>query len=119
MADENRSRDSQPVSGELMPTNRNIPDVTTRNPLRRLFDQLFHLPILNRGQKKSFESQREMVEEATKLGKAIIDHQRTRDRLTNIDTLLIERCIIRIILSSLSLLPRKTTESDPVFYVVA
>jgi DNA invertase Pin-like site-specific DNA recombinase len=32
---------------------------------------------------------------------------------------LIERCIIRIILSSLSLLPRKTTESDPVFYVVA
>jgi hypothetical protein len=88
MADDNRTADSEPVSGELMPTHRNIPNVTTRNPLRRLFDQLFHLPLLNRRQKKSFESQREVVEEATKLGKAIIDHQRTRDRLTNIPTLL-------------------------------
>ena len=88
MADENQSEDPEPVSGELMPTNRNIPDVTTRNPLRRLFDQLFHLPILNRRQKKSFEAQREMVEEATELGKALIDHQRMRDRLNNIQTLL-------------------------------
>jgi hypothetical protein len=88
MADDNRPEDAEPVSGELMPTHRNIPDVTTRNPLRRLFDQIFHLPILNRFQKKSFESQREMVEEATKLGDAIIDHHRTRDRLYNIQTLL-------------------------------
>jgi hypothetical protein len=88
MADENRPEGSEPVSGELMPTHRNIPHVTTRNPLRRLFDQLFHLPLLNRFQKKSFESQREMVGEATKLGNAIIDHHRTRDRLYNIQTLL-------------------------------
>jgi hypothetical protein len=88
MANRNRTEDPEPVSGELMPTNQNLPDVTTRNPLRRLFDQLFHLPLVNRRQKKSFESQREMVEEATKLGKALVDHQRTRDRLTNIDTLL-------------------------------
>jgi hypothetical protein len=84
----NRTEDPEPVSGELMPTNQSLPDVTTRNPLRRLFDQLFHLPLVNRRQKKSFEAQREMVEEATKLGKALVDHQRTRDRLTNIDTLL-------------------------------
>ena len=31
----------------------------------------------------------------------------------------IDRCIIRITLSGLSLLPRKTTESNPVSYVVA
>ena len=71
-----------------MPTHRNIPNVTTRNPLRRLFDQLFHLPLLNRFQKKAFESQREMVEAATKLGDAIIDHYRTRDRLLNMQTIL-------------------------------
>jgi hypothetical protein len=88
MANENRPEDSEPVAGEIVRTNQNIPDVTTRNPLRRLFDQLFHLPILNRRQKKAFEAQREMVEEATKLGSALVDHQRTRDRLTNIGTLL-------------------------------
>ncbi len=86
MADENRSEDPRHVSGTLVPNT--APNVTTRNPLRRLFDQLFHLPILNRRQKKAYEAQREMVEEAIKLGEAIIDHQRTRDRLTNIDTLL-------------------------------
>jgi hypothetical protein len=88
MADDNRTEDSEPVSGELMPTHRNIPNVTTRNPLRRLFDQLFRLPLLNRRQKKSFEAQREMVEAATKLGDAIIDHHRTRDRLLNMQTIL-------------------------------
>jgi hypothetical protein len=88
MADENRPEDPRPVSGELMPTNRNIPDVTTRNPLRRLFDQLFHLPIWNRRQKKAYEAQREMVEEATKLGSAIIDHQRQQGRLLDLPIIL-------------------------------
>jgi hypothetical protein len=87
MADD-RTEDPEPVSGEIVTTNQNLPDVTTRNPLRRLFDQLFHFPIWNRRQKKAYEAQREMVEEATKLGKALVDHQRTRDRLTNINTLL-------------------------------
>ena len=42
--------------------------------------------------------------------------------LGSVSTLLnciIDRCIIRITLSGLSLLPRKTTESNPVSYVVA
>jgi hypothetical protein len=88
MADENRPEDPRPVTGEIVTTNRNIPATSTRNPLRRLFDQLFHIPLLNRFQKKSFESQREMVEEATKLGKALVDHQRQQGRLNNIQTLL-------------------------------
>jgi hypothetical protein len=96
MADENRPEDPEPMSGEIVPTHRNIPDVTTRNPLRRLFDQLFHFPILNRRQRKAFESQREMVEEATKLGKALVDHQRQRDRLNNIQTLLNTDCAQRL-----------------------
>ncbi len=88
MADDNRTEDSEPVSGEIMPTNQNIPTLTTRNPLRRLFDQLFHFPIWNRRQKKAYEAQREMVEEATKLGKALVDHQRQQGRLLDMVTIL-------------------------------
>ena len=86
MVDENRPEDPRPVSGTLVPNT--APNVTTRNPLRRLFDQLFHLPLVNRRQKKSFESQREMVEEATKLGKALVDHQRQQGRLLDMVTIL-------------------------------
>jgi hypothetical protein len=88
MADENRPEDPEPVSGEIVPTNRNIPTFTTRHPLRRLFDQLFHFPIWNRRQKKAHEAQREMVEEATKLGKALVDHQRQQGRLLDMVTIL-------------------------------
>jgi hypothetical protein len=49
----------------------------------------------------------------------IVNGRRSREGRTLAGVDVIERCIIRIILSSLSLLPRKTTESDPVFYVVA
>jgi hypothetical protein len=88
MANDNRTEDPEPVSGELMPTNQNIPTLTTRNPLRRLFAQLFHFPIWNRRQKKAHEAQREMVEEATKLGKAIVDHQRQQGRLLDLPIIL-------------------------------
>jgi hypothetical protein len=88
VADENRPEDPEPVLGEIVTTNQNLPDVTTRNPLRRLFDQLFRLPILNRLQKKSYEAQREMVEEATKLGKALVDHQRQQGRLLDLPIIL-------------------------------
>jgi hypothetical protein len=87
MADD-RSEDPRPVSGEIVPTNQNLPAAPTRSPLWRLFDQLFHFPIWNRRQKKAYEAQREMVEEATKLGSEIIDHQRMRGRLLDIQTLL-------------------------------
>jgi hypothetical protein len=86
MADENRPEDPRPVSGTLVPNT--APNVTTRNPLRRLFDQLFHLPIWNRRQKKAYEAQREMVEEATKLGKALVDHQRQQGRLLDLPIIL-------------------------------
>jgi hypothetical protein len=45
MADDNRPEDPEAVSGEIMPTHSNIPTASTRNPLRRLFDELFHFPL--------------------------------------------------------------------------
>jgi hypothetical protein len=44
--------------------------------------------LWNRRKKKAYEAQREMVEEATKLGKALVDHQRQRDRLLDMQTTL-------------------------------
>jgi hypothetical protein len=92
MADENRPEDPRPMSGVVMPTTRNLPAAPPRNRLQRLFDQLFHLPIWNRRQKKAYEAQREMVEEATKLGSAIIDHQRQQGRLLDLPIILGTDC---------------------------
>lgn len=88
MADENQTEDPEPLSGQLVPGNQNVPVAPTRRLLRRLFEPLSRFPILNRFHKKSIESRREVIEEITKLDEAVEKHHRTRNRLYNIQTLI-------------------------------
>ena len=88
MADENQTEDPEPLSGQLVPGNQNVPVAPTRSLLRRLFEPISRFPILNRFHKKSIESRRGVIEEITKLNEAVEKHQRTRDRLHTIQTLI-------------------------------